>query len=159
MAKNLIYAAMFRFIALYSMRFFLPIYYGSAFPDDFANFSKYNALFECFGGFTGSLLSGVISDRNNKNVANPFSRLVIASCLVSVPLQAVNFLTQDQFELSLGALCFQYLFSESYLPPYIAMLTNSVKPEQRGFIISVYIFMATGFGTVSIFFLDKLHAM
>lgn len=104
MAKNLIIAAMFRFIALYSMRFFLPIYYRAAFPEDITEFSKVNALFETLLGFIGSIAAGALGDRFNKGDENPFSKLIIISCLVSVPLQAVNFLSPNDFHLSLAAL-------------------------------------------------------
>ena len=157
MARNLIIGAMFRFITVYSRSFFYPIYYKAAFADEFQTFSEYNALFLAGFGFIASLSAGVLSDKlNAKNPdENPDTKLVLASSLISVPFQAMMLLSHNSFGWSMFALGAQYITVESWLPPYLTALRQSVKPEQRGFVTTLYTFCATASGTLSTYLLDK----
>jgi nitrate/nitrite transporter NarK len=94
MARNLVVAGVFRLIALFSMRYFYPIYFQAAFPDNYSEFSQYNALYITILGFIASLGAGLLSDKLSSTdpEENPYSKLIIGSCLASVPLQAVMLL-------------------------------------------------------------------
>ena len=88
MARNLVVAGVFRLVALFSMRYFYPIYFQAAFPDNYSEFSQYNALFVTFLGFIASLGAGLLSDKLSSNdpEESPDAKLIIGSYLLSVPL-------------------------------------------------------------------------
>jgi nitrate/nitrite transporter NarK len=128
---NLLIASSFRNIALQTMRLYLPLYYASAFPDDITKFGEFNALFLCVLGFSASLGGGIISDRLSQGnpKENPWSKLIVTSCVSTLPIWAYMFLRQDSFELSMGTLALQYLTAECWLPPFYQILRSSVSPE------------------------------
>lgn len=43
----------------------------------------------------------------------------------------------------------EYLFAESWLGPSITMVINTISPENKGFAVSAYLFVATVGGTIA----------
>lgn len=77
----------------------------------------------------GAIISGVIADRFAKDKENPYSKIVIASCALSIPFYGLAFLNQDNFWLSMTLYGITYLIVETWHAPYVTMLQNSSKPE------------------------------
>ena len=107
-------------------------------------------------GFCGSFGAGLICDRFSQEDENPYSKFIMTSCLLSLPLFGLSFLQQDNFYLSLGSLGLNYLVNDAWLAPYVTMLQRSVTPDKVGFIITVYILVGTTSGTLATIMLDYI---
>ena len=94
MYKMLIGAGCFRFIALFAIRLFPAIFFARIYPEYTAEFSQYNALYLAIFGFIGSLFAGILSDKLGQLYpkTNPYSLIINASCLLSIPVYALVFL-------------------------------------------------------------------
>jgi hypothetical protein len=80
---------------------------------------------------------------------------IAASCVVSVPLYGLSFLNQDSFLLSISMYGLNYGISQAWLAPFLAILQQTAKPNQQGFILSFYLLCATLTGSITTTILDK----
>ena len=95
----LIGGACARFISLHAIKFYSPLYFNHFYPQYTSEFSEVNALFQATLGVVGSMSSSLIINKFldkesncHKPVKENFSKIIAASCLISVPIYGISFL-------------------------------------------------------------------
>lgn len=63
----------------------------------------------------------------------------------------------DNIYVSLVFLGLEYLFAESWFGPAITMVVNTISPENKGFAVGAFLFVANMFGTVSVAVLNSVQ--
>lgn len=76
--------------------------------------------------------------------------------IMGIPTIAVCLLAQSSFGLSITMLALEYLFAEGWVGPAITMIVNTISPDNKGFAVSAFLFMATVAGTISVALLGAL---
>ena len=147
----------FRFFGGYAIGFFMPKYFGKVYPTFKDQYSIGNAFVVSICGFISALTGGVVSDKleNNKNYMGKAYVCMFAG-IMGLPTIAGCTLIQGNFWVSLSSLGLEYLFAECWVGPAITMVVNTTSPENKGFAVSAYLFVATVCGTISTALLGAL---
>ena len=148
----------FRFWGGYAIGFFMPSYFGTVYKGTGIDqkklytdvYSVGNALVVSICGFASALLGGMICDKlEKKGYLLVKSQVAIWSALLGIPTIALCLLVQSNIYFSLTMLGLEYLVAECWISPVITMLVNTISPENKGFGVSAFLFLATMAGTLS----------
>ena len=139
-----------RFFGGYSIGFFLPKYFNLIYPDYIKPYSYGNAAVVSLCGFASSILGGIVSDKYEKE-GYLLTKMYI--CLGSAVTGSITFalctLIQSNFWFSLIMLALEYFCAENWIAPVIAMILNTVSPDNKGGIVGAFLFFSTVGGTIA----------
>jgi nitrate/nitrite transporter NarK len=142
---------MFRYIGVFACDYYVPMFFLRNYVSNRAEFASFYACTVLFGGFTSSILGGVICDKFGKGRPMLKSWVCIIGNMLAMPLFAAGVLCTNNFWFSISMMAAKYLTGEPWKSPAITMMQNTVEPEKFGNIISAYQFfyiMAGCFSTV-----------
>ena len=111
-----------------------------------------NALAVLFGGFTSSIVAGIICDKYEPINYRAKSYVIVIQSLLAVPICAIAFLSTSSFTVSILFLFFEYLFSEGWMPPVLSMLLTCIEVQYKGVAVGIFLFSTTIAGTVAVWF-------
>lgn len=159
----------FRFFGGYSIAFFMPAFFNGVYPDTIDEdsgatlipYTTYyfiaNAFIVSGCGFVSSIVGGKVSDKYEKKGYFMIKAYVcIYAGVVGIPTSIFCLLFQNSFWFSIVFLALEYLNAECWFSPAIAMVLNTISPENRGFAVSAYIFCCTIAGTFATWLLGQL---
>jgi len=146
-------AGSFRFWGGYAIGYYMPLYFGSIYPNKLNLYYSLNAFVVSVGGFTSAMTGGYLSDNYEKKYPRIKSIVCMAGSFLGCPTIALCCLVQTSFPASIVGLFFEYLFAECWSSPAITMLINAISPDNKGFAVSAYLFFTTISGTISTFLL------
>lgn len=116
-----------------------------------------NSVVVSLFGFTSALTGGLVSDKYEKKGIYMTKAYVCMFCgTLGIPTIVLCLLVQSSFWFSISMLALEYLFAEGWVGPAITMVVNTITPENKGFAVSAFLFMATVAGTVSNILLGAL---
>ena len=137
----------------------MPSYFNNIYSDKKTEYAVLNAAIVSFCGFCSAYAGGYISDvYEKKGVFMTKAYVCIFAGLAGIPTSYFCLWFQNNFWFSITFLALEYLFAESWFSPAIAMVLNTISPENRGFAVSVYIFTCTIAGTLATWLLGLLSA-
>ena len=143
-------AACGRFWAGYALGFFLPLYYGGVYPNYKEQYTYYNLVIHLVPGMISALAGGVIGDYYEaKGYYMAKAWVCIIGTFLGIPTVMWTCLVQNNFWWSINGLFVEYLVAECWIGPAITILINICSPENKGTIVSVFLFFATVSGTIS----------
>lgn len=151
----------------------MPKFFGAVYPDEIdpdtkeviTPYSSYyfalNAIIVSLMGLCSALGGGHISDKYEKK-GNLMTKAYV--CIVAgiggIPTSCVCLLMTNNFWVSITFLGLEYLVAESWFAPAIAMILNTISPENKGFAVSAFVYLSTMSGTLGTwlcgFLSDKL---
>ena len=147
--KVLFLASGVRYMAGYALGAFLPVYYRTAFPENGAQFSVYNAFIVGGCGLASALLGGSIADKLAKTGGARARALVPGvGALIGAVFLALA-LTTDSFALSMVFLGFEYLFAEAWFGPTLSLLQGLLPQSRQGIASSLFLFVGSMFGSAA----------
>ena len=119
---------MFRSFEMFSIVYFMPVFFLRNYPSVKTTYSLYNGLIISVAGILAQLAGGIISDRYEKKNRLTKSIVCMTSSLLSIPLIAMATLNTSSFYASLIFFGLRQLIGESWLSPGITMMQATVKP-------------------------------
>lgn len=139
----------FRFFGGYSIGFFLPKYFSLVYPEKVKVYSVGYAFCVSLMGFLSSILGGYVSDKYEKEgILMTKAYVCLGSALAGTLCFALCTLIQSSFWFSLIMIALEYFCAENWIAPVITMMLNTVSPENKGAIVSVFLFSSTIGGTI-----------
>lgn len=136
----------------------MPKYFGSVYKDYKNQYSIGNAIVVSLMGLISALSGGIVSDRlEKKKVYMGKAYVCIFAGVAGIPTIMGATLIQNNFWVSLVCLGLEYLMAECWVSPAITMVVNTISPENKGFAVSAYLFVATVCGTISTALLNQLQ--
>jgi hypothetical protein len=140
---------MFRYIGIFACDYYVPMFFLRNYV---ANRAEFAVLYSCcvvFGGFTSSIMGGLICDKFGKGRPMLKSWVCIIGNLLAMPMFAAGMLCTNNFYFSILMMATKYLAGEPWKSPAITMMQNTVDPDKFGNIISAYQFFYIMAGCVS----------
>lgn len=105
-------------------------YYSFSFFNLYKNDKLYgwmNALSVLVGGFTSSILAGIICDKFEPVNYRTKSYVIVTQSLLAVPICAIAFLSTSSFTISMLFLFLEYLLAEGWMPAVLSMLLTCIE--------------------------------
>jgi len=115
-------------------------------------FGTMNGISVLIGGFTSSIVAGIICDKYEKINYRTKSYVIMFQSISAVPICAIAFLTHYSFALSMTFVFLEYLLSEGWMPPTLAMLMTCIDVKFKGVAVGIFLFATTIAGTVAVWF-------
>jgi MFS family permease len=124
-------------------------------------YSVLNAAVVALCGFTSSILGGYLSDFfENKGFNYAKALVCIIGTGLGIPTILMCTLSQERttkgFSIAMLGLALEYLVAESWIGCAITMVVNTISPQNRGFAVSAFLFLATISGVIATTILGKL---
>lgn len=130
-------------------------YYSFSFFNLYHNDRLYgwlNALAVLVGGFTSSILAGIICDKFEPVNYRTKSYVIVTQSLLAVPICAMAFLSTGSFAVSMIFLFLEYLLAEGWMPAVLSMLLTCIEVQFKGVAVGIFLFATTIAGTVAVWF-------
>ena len=134
---------------------FTLTYYSFSFFNIYKKDTLYgtcNAIAVLIGGFTSSIAAGIICDKYEPINYRTKSYVIVVQSLTAVPICAFAFLTHYSFALSMTFVFLEYLLSEGWMPPTLAMLMTCIDIKFKGVAVGIFLFATTIAGTIAVSF-------
>lgn len=149
---------MFRFFGGYAIGFFMPKYFNSVYTADKSKYAIANSFVVSVCGLVSSLSGGILSDKyEKKGIYMSKAYICMIGTFGGIPTIMMCTLLQNNFWISILGLGLEYLLAECWIGPAITILINTISPENKGFAVSAFLFMATVSGTISTTLLGYLQ--
>jgi predicted MFS family arabinose efflux permease len=141
--------AMFRYFGIFACDYYVPMFFLRNYVNNRAEFAMFYSLIVLFGGFTSSLVGGLICDKFGKGRPMIKSYVCVIGNLLAMPMFALGVLCTGNFYLSISMMALKYLFGEPWKSPAITMIQNTAEPSKFGNIVSAYQFFYIMAGCLS----------
>ena len=117
------------------------------------NYSNYyfalNAFIVSCMGLISATVGGILSDKyEKKGYLMTKAYVCIAAGIGGIPTSCICLLLNNNFWVSITFLGLEYLVAESWFAPAIAMILNTISPENKGFAVSAFVYLSTMSGTL-----------
>jgi len=138
----------------------MPKYFGAVYPDvtdpetgEVTSYTDYyfalNAIIVSLMGFCSAFGGGLISDKfEKKGILMTKAYVCLFAGIAGIPTAAICLLVNNNFWISITFLGLEYLVAECWFAPAIAIVLNTISPENKGFAISAFIYLSTISGTL-----------
>jgi nitrate/nitrite transporter NarK len=87
-----------------------------------AEFAMFFSLIVLFGGFTSSIVGGIICDKFGTGRPMMKSMVAIIGNMIAMPMFAAGVLCTNNFYFSISMMLFKYLFGEPWKSPAVTMI-------------------------------------
>jgi len=107
-----------------------------------------NGLAVLIGGFSSQLIAGQLSDRLEARYPTIKPMICVIMSLNGVLFCSLLFLFTFSFYFSIACLFLQYLLSEGWMSPAVAMIQATIDVRFKGVAMGVFLFATAIFGTI-----------
>lgn len=149
-------AGMFRAWEMFSIVYFVPVFFMRNFPQFSTVYSLYNGLIIAVAGIISALMGGIIGDMFEARSKMTKALVCIGSSVISIPLIALCTLNTTSFYTSLFFFGLRRLIGEAWLSPGITMMQATVKPEEQGSVVGAHYVYQTAIGCLSTIILGNV---
>ena len=139
---------MFRFWQGFTLTYYSFTYFTLFGSDEL--YGTLNALAVLIGGFTSSLIAGIISDKYEPVNYRTKSYVIVFQSMMAIPVCCIAFLTASSFGLSITFLFLEYLLAEGWMPAAVSMLMTVIDNRFKGVAVGIFLFFTTIAGTVAV---------
>lgn len=126
-------------------------YYALSFFSDYKMDSLYgvlNGLSVMIGGFSSQIIAAQISDRYEKQIPKIKPYVCIVMSLLGIVTACLCFLFNFNFYFSMFFLFMEYLCSEGWMSPAVAMIQLTIDVRYKGVAMGVFLFATAIVGTI-----------
>ena len=141
--------ASLRYFGIFACDYYVPMFFLRNYVNFRAEYAMFYSLIVLLGGFTSSILGGIICDKFGKGRPMTKSWVCIIGSMIAMPMFAAGVLCTNNFWFSISMMAFKYLFGEPWKSPAITMMQNTVEPHKFGNIVSAYQFFYIMSGCIS----------
>lgn len=98
------------------------------------------------------MTGGIVSDKFEKR-GNYMTKtyVCILGAVLGIPTIIMCTMIQTNFWLSIAMLAIEFLLAEGWIGPTISMIVTTISPQNKGYSIGAFYFLATVAGTISNF--------